>query len=396
VGLFSWLFGKGAGLSPQPVRSAGKIPLSTFDGYAKQIRSEMLEQRSRDFLSLAFPGFLKELGEVNPTILTPTQEFSGVRLRRYAGGTQLPPGQYFTVARGPAGDDGGTLVAELLSYWNEEARLAAWITDPAVPGQGDESVREHVRAQFGDKPCLCISIAEVLGVQDGIMQLATEFALVVPVLVTPVHATHVVDLRLPQVQDWFCGTFGTLEKEAIRRRFGGFALLKPADFRELIPTLVHPAAGGIAFHHAVGAWLSSHGVSALIYPSARRDARAAAEGQNVVSHDGWNLVAFGGLQGELPRQMDFDQFGYLGKWLSPEDSLIEVDWQQTPQGRAWAVRGAEGREAQRRRSLLMEVLEKEQGKPGWLRERLESIGFSYQGREAGPSRSISVKAMFNE
>jgi hypothetical protein len=398
MGFLSWLFGDkpkaSSGARADPGRYQGPNPLSTFDGWVKQIRSEMLEERTRAFLDIAFPGFTRKLGEVNPRILTPLQEFSEGRLRRYAGSTGLPPGQYFTLARQSGGDDGGTLVAELLSYWNADSRLAVWITDPSVPDHGEESSRSYVRSRFGDKPCLCISIAETMGLEQGTVLLGTEIMLVVPVLVVPVHATHVLDLRLPQAQDWFCRTFGPLECQI--RDFGGWAKLKPERFRDMIPTLLHPALGGIAFHHAVGAWLSSHGVSALIYPSARRDAQVAAQGQTVVSHDGWNLVAFGGLDGALPKPVSSDQFGFLGKWLSTEDVMIDLSWEETDQGRAWRVTGVESRESQRRRSLLMDVTQQESGKGGWLRERLEQIGFVFPHESSGAPRRISATALFSD
>lgn len=348
-------------------------PLSTFNGWVKQICPDMLEKRTQAFLNLVFPGFLKPLGAANPRILTPLQDFSEGRFRRYSGDVEFARGRYYTVCRNASGDDGGTLAAELMAY-SDTRRKVVSITDPSVPGHGEEANQSQIHAQFGDQACLCISVAELFGVENGIPKLGPAVSVTLPLFLSPINATQVLDLRLPQTQDWFCGVIGKLECEF---RYVGWGKLKPQSFQEMIPTLMHPARGGLAFHQAVGGWLRLQGISSLIYPSARRDVRVCVENGQVSSHDGWNLVAYGSEDGQLPNHpTSLAHFGFLGKWLTPDEISVTIDWQQSENTRGWQVIGVPDREAAQREDGILESLHDTKD-PESLLSTLEAIGFDF-------------------
>ncbi len=345
------------------------LPLSKFDGWIKQLRLDMLEEKSKAFLKFAFPEFSQELGEASPKIFSPIQDYSEGRLRRYSGSTKLPVNSYFTISQNNKGDDGGTLAAELMSYNNTTSNVAVWITDPSVPNHGNRTVRSYIRSQFDDQPCLSVSIAEIIDINERPVKLGPQFNLIVPILVSKVHATEVIDLRIPKVQNWFWKTFGTLESKM--RDYIGYVKLKPNGFEEMLPTLLHPAPGGIAFHHAVGAWLSTQGVGALIYPSARRDVHVSYKNSEVVSFYGWNLVGLGGNH----KISESFEFGHLGSWLSNDDISINLNWKDSDNERTWSVSGIEERESEE--CYLNEIVptRKIYFEPGTLCKKLEKLGF---------------------
>jgi hypothetical protein len=365
-------------------------PLSTFHGWVKQLRFDMLEERTKAFLNLVFPGFLQPLGVANPKVLTPLQDFSEGRFRRYSGDVEFSRGRYYTVCRNSNGDDRGTLAAELMAY-SAHKQMIIWITDPSVPGHGEQEIRSRIRAQYGDQPCLCISAAELSSIENQIANLGPTVYVILPLFLSPISATEVVDLRLPETQDWFCRTFGQLE---CNFRYVGWSKLKPKSFREMIPTLIHPARGGLAFHQAVGGWLRAQGISALVYPSARRNVHVSFENQNVASFDGWNLVAYGSEDGGPPLPpTDFAHFGFLGKWLSDDEISINVEWHQSENARRWAVSGVTHRESARREHEVLETLRSSKDQEP-LRSSLEKLGFDFAGASHARSQFMSRTAVF--
>ena len=111
----------------------------------------------------------------------------------------------------------------------------------------------------------------------------------------------VIDLRLPVTQEWFFETFYHLElahrkiKGRILELDNGLSTVLEdrnlADFVELLPTLVAPnLGGGLSFLQGVGAWLRSHGVYGLVFPSARTDFGVDILDGKVMESWGWNFV----------------------------------------------------------------------------------------------------------
>lgn len=163
---------------------------------------------------------------------------------------------------------------------------------------------------------------------------------IVPIKLTLAEIPKVIDLRLPEVQDWFLDTFYDLETRYGRspsRSVRVYAVRQLTSFRDLIPTLLQPERGGSTFHQAIGAWLRTSGVHAFIYPSARRNVRVSANGRDVMSFDGWNLVLYAGSG-----PADFGQaFGQQATWLREEHIGAQVVWNEHGKVREWTVSGVE-------------------------------------------------------
>jgi hypothetical protein len=179
-------------------------------------------------------------------------------------------------------------------------------------------------------------------------------------------------MRIPQVQTWFFEHFVRLEEEIGLRGHPAEAVNvktykshKLRDFVDLLPTLVVPGIGGSSFHQAVGAWLPSHGVAGLVYPSARCDAYwrrleepSAEDRRTVLEFSGWNFVDY---RGAGPSDWEA-LFGRLPTWVLPVKAGIR---RFEGQRSGWAIEGAE--EAERRRVRLSRdiLLGKVQAPPDW-------------------------------
>src|SRR5215213_2526540 len=103
------------------------IPLTTFEGMLRRINPDDQEQMAATVLSVAFPKFasLDELMCGVPSHPRPN--------RRFAGDRTLPRGRYYSLGQSITGDDGGTLVNELLAYADVPATDAVEIDDLAFP-----------------------------------------------------------------------------------------------------------------------------------------------------------------------------------------------------------------------------------------------------------------------
>jgi hypothetical protein len=148
----------------------------------------------------------------------------------------------------------------------------------------------------------------------------------------------------------------------------------------MIPTLMHPSRGGLVFHQAVGGWLRAQGASSLIYPSARRDVQVRVENRQISSHDGWNLVAYGSEDEQLPDPpTDLAHFGFLGKWLTATEISATIGWCSSENARWWRVSGVANREAAHRDYAILDSLHHSHDQDS-LRSRLETIGFDFTQR----------------
>jgi hypothetical protein len=137
---------------------------------------------------------------------------------------------------------------------------------------------------------------------------------------------RVIDLRLPDVREWFYRTF-RIPTDAADAHTVDFALANlnptiahsrfhfengvapvPDSFWAMLPTLVNPDLGGGSPADTgssllmVGHWMRQHNTAALVFPSARCDAAAVFESGTLKNWQGWNFVDFG----------DAPLFGYRG------------------------------------------------------------------------------------
>ena len=115
-----------------------------------------------------------------------------------------------------------------------------------------------------------------------------------------------LDLRWPEVQEWFCRFFGDihsypggeLDKGAKPGSMPSTLMASmhdaPSSFFDMLPVLMDPAIGGNAITDQIGQVLRKKNVSALIYPSARNAAGVGWRDHSVQRFRGWNLVDYRG------------------------------------------------------------------------------------------------------
>lgn len=317
------------------------IPFSTFQGFLKRIDIGARSEIERQLFAQLFPQFYsrREISQAarerNEKMIDPFQpllqiEEDLVQPRRFAG-VSLPRGRYNAVCKDASGDDGGTLVNELRAYRN-----------PATTGRVDviDLGRAPDKAFGPARTALAVILYEIDKVPSARRLLRNRVrgssnpqeVLVVeyPYEVLQVHIQRTVDLRLPDVRDWFFRQFSKeqedgsivwmpgkavarqmpqeirdeLERDSVTilsrfQRRAGIAP-PPADFFGMLPTLMNPelgggtAADGGAILQAIGTWMCRNEVGALIYPSARCDAFVEFKSQDILDFGGWNLVDYRG------------------------------------------------------------------------------------------------------
>ena len=300
------------------------------------------------------------------------------RLRRYAGSPELDPGRYYALCTREDGFDGGTLMNELMTYWSDATMVWPGLTDSThLP---PEERAQHAEL---DAPKLCIHVTRY-GPRRRFLRSTTiekldEFVHLLPLPVRRVEIKNVLDLRIPEAQTWFFEYFVRLEEkigleghvldQSPDVRVSTFKYHKPVDCVDLLATLVVPGLGGSIFHQAVGAWLRSHDVAGLVYPSARCDASwqllrderdANGHGQLEVSFSGWNFVDY-----RRSGPADWKSlFGRLPTWVLPMRAGISVT---RPEGEkpGWEIHGAEVAERRRVQLSIDVMLGKVRTPPDW-------------------------------
>jgi hypothetical protein len=330
------------------------MELSTITGYLKQLAIAELSAKDVAFVNACFPEFnrLEEVDlpfrEAHVSLLTdPTNALPAQfgRLRRFAGSPSLGPGRYWSVCLDQYGRDEGTLISELMSYWQASTGYLVDLRDSGTRLTHNDGSTEVVRAlevvadRFGVKGVLRRRVGRI-----DRQYIALKLSIFGGTI------DRVVDLRLPVTQRWFFDTFVELEnrrqEHKSRPSFPAIPVIamktrRVRNFVDLLPTLVMEAGGGGIFHQAVGAWLREHEVNGLVYPSARRDAMMNSEddkGSRIV-FDGWNFVDYRGAE---PASDSEELFGLQPQWLLP--AQIGITIQQSEDSPGWRILGAEDRE----------------------------------------------------
>lgn len=107
------------------------VPLSEVELHLKQVRPSELNELGRAAMAKAFTGFSEEdlrsperiesyLAEVRAVAGIENHRFDPRPYRRFAGDPSLPRSRYYTIAQDAAGNDQGTLVRELRTYYNPQ------------------------------------------------------------------------------------------------------------------------------------------------------------------------------------------------------------------------------------------------------------------------------------
>jgi len=330
------------------------VPFTKFSGFIGSIDLSAYGALGRQAFALAFSEFegqqqvadkLKTAGVEYVISARGLLHASRGRERRFAGDSSLERSRYFALSSGNENrrpphsihtllDNGGTLLNELTAYYSHTGGVDVEITDSNVH---TERVAEWVRRKLDLRffPFIAITIK---GVQetDAISSvynlagkvLGSSVLLMYEVCGRKVGLDHVVDLRVPDTQEWFTRFFVDLEcssEQAAMDRTGLHFQPKRriADFAHVLPVLLSPELGGAGtFSQAVGAWLRAHGADALIYPSARSNASAEVVRGRLHTHGGWNIVVYSGSASPDWR----DRFGMTTSWSDPDLEHIRVEY----------------------------------------------------------------------
>jgi hypothetical protein len=322
-----------------------EIPTTTFRGWIKNLDFHRLDITSKNVIERALPGFFSPLSlqPADGKVMTAygVRPTPGERFRRYSGDGTLSSGRYYTLCQDSTGDDKATLCYEMMAYSNVASGIFVELIDSCLKIKEAEEYRAYLRNQGIDdrQPFLALSTSEFVDIDkdNSEVVLGNQVTQIMPINLTLADMHRVVDLRIPDIQDWFFKTFYELEihyGRSPQREMQCWIVRELASFYDLIPTLLDPAQGGSTFHQAIGAWLRTNGVNALIYPSARRDVHISTRGYDVLSFDGWNMVVYEG-SGEANYK---NSFGLQASWLH-EDHIGHITWEERSNSRKWSVSG---------------------------------------------------------
>lgn len=347
-----------------------KMPLTTFSGFLKQHDSRSLNPAGAALMKEAFTRFggevispqaeiqeaerLIEIGvKLPPAALAQIAALrqmldAGVTVdirthRRYAGGDgRLPRGCYATLCHDAQGNDQGTLNREMMEY-----------THPCYPGavlvgdSSDEAMNSLLGHPVVVKSGYCALYVLVIPPEDpdqlkvfnavyaetrrlngadGPLAVALETKVEHRVI------DRVIDLRLPETQQWFFALFQYGDGVHLAKPNGG----NIHDFVDMLPTLMHPELGGCQVTHAIGSWMRTNRVNALIYPSARSNVALYVVGGELRGSDGWNLIDYRQAAGMASAEMVIDN--------DPWCTFAEIS-QQFGGAERQVVRIAQGKES---------------------------------------------------
>lgn len=121
------------------------LPLTEAELHLKQIRQYDLNDLGKAVMAAAFAGFLDDnrpspeavethLAEMRALTGFANHQFDPRPYRRFAGDSTLPRSRFYTIAATAHGNDGGTLVRELRSYYNPRNAGIVPIFDTTAPG----------------------------------------------------------------------------------------------------------------------------------------------------------------------------------------------------------------------------------------------------------------------
>src|SRR5262249_37022592 len=137
--------------------------------------------------------------------------------------------------------------------------------------------------------------------------------------------------------EWLFETFGAGERDWLD--FNGRRLPEEAGFYGLLATLMDRANGGNDFTDLIGAYLRTHGVAGLVFPSARTNTFAVFRDSELVQSGGWNLVDYRhASDSPLIRKLV-----WMTDWGSFPDSMtrVEVPPTSSPHAGSFRVKGNE-------------------------------------------------------
>lgn len=322
-----------------------------FNGWLKQVNSYDLNSVQSLALKLIFPHLVppdkesvdrnvKKIKEEDPTThVLPMY----VNDRRFAGDFTLTPQRYFTVAHGANGNDYGTLSSELGAYFdnnNSSIEVHDFVTKEIAAQEGVAYQAQSILIKINGTP----------GSNSLIARLGTNL-IWIPYRVKQVVIPNVVDLRLPDVQEWFWKEFKDINayvtnelRKNMREGVGPSEIklqsfITPSSFFDMLPTLMDPKLGGNRVTDHIGQRLRLAKFSALIYPSARIHAGVIWENGEMKRFPGWNLVDYRGLnyQFEIGLIIFFGAQPWTSEYAKHFDlrKIDDKSWIMFPAGKGW-------------------------------------------------------------
>lgn len=268
--------------------------LSTFNGYIKSCDSAKLRSCMDSQLKDIFPAFFDdEFPELrmNPDTWQPQIRLQALPPRRrpsrrfggYFDEVSLPRGRYYTVAQDNRGNDRGTLARELFAY-SAPTRHISII---------DTTQQPNIQ-YLQQRGIECTAPGSLVVIFEPLIAHSKKF-IEIPVLTENVTVSNCVDLRDQVTQQWFYGQFRNGTEDILFVPGAGIVV---QEFTDMLPGLVWPSLGGGGIQEpgsitrAIGYWMRTNRVSALIYPSARCDTFVRYESGKVMDFYGWNLVDY--------------------------------------------------------------------------------------------------------
>lgn len=316
--------------------SIGQIPTTHTELWLKQHRPGDLEDWQRDILQFFFPLFLsnaeteasrsvvsipadKPRDEVFLPDGSPRPEYIFVmdkRPRRYAGDCTLGRGRYHVLAKNATGYDDGTLLNELGAYLRDDLPHPIHLVDLCFEENGYFPPQPAIFIILGSRehlPAEIQAIIESVSVRPSkhaftvMSPSGPSCAVRIPYKVERQTLENIVDLRLPETQQWFwqafgverfhCFSFGAkIDNAAMTRTMRAAhkeSFPSPDSFVHMLPGLLGQGLGdenGVT--QAIGTWLRVNDVAGLVFPSARMDCACLLWDGQFSDFRGWNFVDY--------------------------------------------------------------------------------------------------------
>jgi hypothetical protein len=274
-------------------------PVSELHAVLKQVNRNELNRLQNSFLAAAFSNFFQGVtpaGKMSEMVDDVARragrhaEHENRVPRRYDGDQTLPSGRYSIVCLDSSGNDGGSLAREMAFYMSPPtAEGHIEVYDGTVP-EHNGMIERLGMASHAPRIAL-----HYLPFEQGSGRL-NGFTSGIELEVREVRIGNVLDLRRSAAAKWLCRTISrlcVLMSSGSRERC--FQLRPDLDDPvEMWPSLMDQARGGGNFHKIVGLYLRALGVSGLVFPCARSDARVTVVSGEPTDHYGWAFVDYRG------------------------------------------------------------------------------------------------------
>jgi len=383
--------------------------------YLKQIRLDDLNKIEESAMKIAFAGFSDEnrpsTEEVNEyledmhAITGLNHSFDPASYRRYAGDTTLPKNRYYTIASNESGDDNGTLVRELRTYYNPRNAGILQIFDSTLP-EDRIALSRVILAKLS--PSLYINFLPLADKPNKFAAKSTYFPtdfptkciVNFPLRVESRKVEKVVDLRNPVIATNFTKALSRLHWNDKSSAFPARPEL--SGFEELLPSLFEQSLGGAGTNNIIGIWLRKIGANGLIFPSARVNPSVKVLSGVLQEASGWNYVDYEGasatdlnclihLDNSWPLNIRHTPEGPGKPYFYPIPSARIYFTREGPESGSWYVSGLrEAREALWRFTMALECLDGYSDKIEELKPIYEWLFYMYS--KVYPRHHVSENA----